>query len=140
MGVSFIIPCHNEEKIIISKINNTLFLGNLVNEIIVIDDYSLDKTFEIVKRFSLKNRRVKIFKNVGRGKNSAVILGLDKSKSEIICMTDADVMLSKNVLQKVLSYFENPNVGMVSLSTKLLGENHSYSFIYENLVRFIKIL
>lgn len=140
MDVSFIIPCHNEEKVIISKVNNTLELLDCVKEIIIVDDNSSDETFQIAKKLSLKNKKIRIFKNLEKGKNSAVILGLNKSKSEIICMTDADIIMPKDTLQKVLPYFEKQYVGMVSLSTKLLNDkNSNYSFIYEPFVRLIKI-
>lgn len=139
MSVSFIIPCYNEEDIISTKINNTLALGNSVNEIIIIDDNSSDDTFAIVKKLSAKNKKIKLLKNSEKGKNSAVILGMKKSSSEIICMTDADIMIPADTLQKILPYFEKQNIGMVSLSTKLLNDkNSNYSFIYEKFIRLIK--
>ena len=131
MNVSFIVPCHNEEEIILAKINNILALGNSVNEIIIVDDNSSDDTFAVVKKLSAKNKKIKLFKNSERGKNSAVILVIKRSSSEIICMTDADIMLPADALQKILPYFEKQNIGMVSLSTKLLNDASSnYSFIY----------
>jgi len=59
MSLSIIIPCFNEEKNILKVLNNLILNIKKYTynyEIIVIDDFSKDKTYKTVKLFKKKNR------------------------------------------------------------------------------------
>ena len=58
-GISVIVPVYNEEKTI-KKVLDELVNIKEVNEIIVIDDNSIDKTIEIIKR--LKSPKIILIK------------------------------------------------------------------------------
>ena len=53
--VSVVIPCYNEEKTIEKVITKVLNQKDIVEEVIVIDDNSTDKSKEIISRLSEKN-------------------------------------------------------------------------------------
>ena len=66
--LTIIIPCKNEEENILKTLDTiTNKLINIKFEFIVINDFSTDKTFEIVEELSKKNNKVKIFDNISPG-------------------------------------------------------------------------
>lgn len=145
MKFTIIIPCHNESKVVAKKIKNTFELGNRLKEIIIVDDNSTDATYATAKQISKIDSRIIVIKNKHQpGKNFAIRTALPFSSADIICMTDADILLPSNALEKVCSYFNQNNVGMVCLSPKLILKNQcqqkKYVQVYEKLIRTMKIL
>lgn len=82
MRVSLVIPTLNEEK------NLPLVLETIpkdkIDEIIIVDGHSTDKTVEIAKRFGTRI----IYDSIGKG--SALRKGMDVAKGNIIITMDAD--------------------------------------------------
>jgi glycosyltransferase involved in cell wall biosynthesis len=89
MKISCIIPAYNEEKRI-DKILSVVapLIGKVIYEVIVIDDGSLDKTREIIKKYPAINL---IEKNINEGKSAAVADGIGASEGDYICLLDADL-------------------------------------------------
>src|SRR3989344_768389 len=117
--VTIIIPAYNEEKSIASTINSAVSLNyskeNL--EIIVIDDGSKDKTYEIAREFiSDKNQKVRVFTKPNGGKGSALNLGIKKAGGEIIVTMDADTIVHPDSLKKMIGYFYDKEIVSVSPS------------------------
>lgn len=84
-SVSVVIPARNEEKHIanvIKKINKC----EIVNEIIVINNNSSDRTEEIAQQNGAK---VYLCKKIGKG--YAMALGLNKANGDVILYVDADI-------------------------------------------------
>jgi len=87
--VSCIIPAHNEEKNIrgvldvVSKVSS-----EFIDEIIVVDDGSIDNTPNIVREFS--NIRLIVNKKNG-GKSFSIARGITESSGDFILMLDADL-------------------------------------------------
>jgi len=65
MSLSVIIPVHNENKNIKKTINNLKKLKKYIKNfnILFIDDFSKDDTFELLKKYSKKYYFIKVFKN-----------------------------------------------------------------------------
>ena len=92
MSLSIVVPAKNEEKNISTtfyKIKSKLSKYNINYEIIVIDDFSNDKTTNILKK--LKNKNFYFYKNNIAGVGNAIKLGILKSKKKYVCffMSDA---------------------------------------------------
>ncbi|MDO8741134.1 MAG: glycosyltransferase [Candidatus Woesearchaeota archaeon] len=83
--VSVIIPAYNEEKTI-RKVIETVKKSK-VNEIIIVDDGSKDKTYEKAKLSGVKV--IKHKRNVGKG--MAMRTGVENAKGNIIVFVDADI-------------------------------------------------
>jgi cellulose synthase/poly-beta-1,6-N-acetylglucosamine synthase-like glycosyltransferase len=117
--VSVIITAYNEEKSITNSIKSVLQIDYPKDkyEIIVVDDGSTDRTFEILKAFAKKYGNVAVFKKKNGGAASAKNFGLKKAKGELITTLDADSFVSKGALKKLVGYFEEgPKIAGVTTS------------------------
>lgn len=105
LKLSIIIPVYNEEKTIkeiIDKINSVK-LGNISKEIIVVDDFSKDNTRNILKKI----KGIKILRhNKNMGKGAAIKTGLKNSAGDVILIQDADMEYNpdeyKNLLKPIM--------------------------------------
>lgn len=107
---SVVIPACNEEKTIKTTIYNlvSFFKKEKIDyEIIVIEDGSKDKTAEIVKKISQKNKKVKLIHHGERlGKGRAVRIGFKKSSGDLILTYDADASMPPSEIKKLLAAAE----------------------------------
>lgn len=88
--VSCIIPAYNEERRIASLLEAlTPLLGTFLFEIVIIDDYSNDKTKKIIQNYP--NIRI-IEHHINTGKSASVADGLAQATGEYILMLDGDLV------------------------------------------------
>lgn len=142
--VSMVIAAHNEERVIEEKIRNCFDLEfprkNL--EILIGSDCSTDKTNAIVSKYAPD---VKLFAFNQRGGKAAVLNQLvPRAQGDILVFCDANTMLLRNALQKLLAHFEDPSIGCVCGRLILHDGGHSAlgigESIYWNLESEIKKL
>lgn len=86
--VSVIVPAYNEEKCI-KGVLSVLTRTPLVNEVIVVNDGSTDKTDTIIRSFS-GIRYIRFFRNHGKG--YAIAHGVKKATGSLIVFIDADLV------------------------------------------------
>jgi len=116
--VSIIIPCRNEEKFI-GKCLDSIISQNYPKEkleVLVIDGMSEDKTREIIKNYSQKYSFIKLLDNPRKFIPSALNIGIENSKGEVIIRMDSHAVYDKEYVLKCLEYLEKykaDNVGGV---------------------------
>ena len=89
--ISIVIPIFNEEKTlrqIIAAVENADALM-LEKEIILVNDFSADRTAEILKNYESKHKVFHHPRNMGKG--SALKTGIQNSTGDIILIQDADL-------------------------------------------------
>lgn len=118
--LTLLIPCYNEELILRRKIKNCLELSYpQIKEIVIVDDFSTDKTAPIAKVLARKEPKITFLSNrFKKGKAGALLTGIKYATTDLICVSDADVLLEKKSLKKMISLFNDPKVGMVGGSLK----------------------
>jgi glycosyltransferase involved in cell wall biosynthesis len=98
--ISVIIAARNEENYIQNCIesifNNNFPVENF--EIVIVDDHSTDKTFEIISQNIHKNVRFFSLPENLHGKKAAITFGVSVSRFPYILCTDADSVVSKDWL------------------------------------------
>ena len=111
--ISIIVPCYNEEQAIpffydeITKIAEEM-KNNF--EFIFINDGSKDKTIEVIKQYSKKDKRVKyIHFSRNFGKEAAMLAGLKLSAGDYVAIMDADLQDPPSLLPQMLNILEDPN-------------------------------
>ena len=141
--VSLLIPTYNEEAVISRKLSNVENLdypkGKL--EVIVVDSASTDTTRQLVQSFMEKNpTQFQLFVQQERlGKASALNYAVQYCKGDVVLMTDADAILEKNALKRIVENFSDPKVGAATGRLFILNADQSsvtkleksYRSIYE---------
>ncbi len=94
MNLSIVIPTYNEAEnipILINRISNVLQTNSLDGEIIIVDDDSPDKTWQIAEQLKQKHN-IEILRRFNkRGLSSAVMDGFHIAKGKILGVMDADL-------------------------------------------------
>jgi peptidoglycan/xylan/chitin deacetylase (PgdA/CDA1 family)/GT2 family glycosyltransferase len=104
--VTVVIPAYNEELSIgecLKSLKNQDYSGQY--EIVVIDNASSDATASVAREFSAK-----VIYEGKRGYNFAIKRGFDDADGDIIACTDADSIVPRNWLSKLVKHFEVPDV------------------------------
>lgn len=97
MKVSVLIPVFNAENYISATIENVLKQTYSDIEVVVVDDGSTDKSYEIAQ--SYQSDKVKVFRQDNKGASAARNLAFEKSTGALIQYLDADDMLSYNKIE-----------------------------------------
>ena len=90
-ALSIIIPCYNEQLSIPKLIDNCLSIISDDIEIIIVDNGSIDDTFEELNKSNIPNNiiPIRIEKNIGYG--NGILTGLNHAKGEVLSWTHADL-------------------------------------------------
>lgn len=116
--ISIIIPAHNEEDNIEDVLESLVASDYDKKEIIVVDDGSTDRTYDIVKKFS-KKYSVKLIKGKHQGKAKAVNLAIKKAKNDYLVIVDADTTVNKDTLKNLVQPFQEDKVAAIASNTRI---------------------
>ena len=106
--VSVIIPNYNNSRWLHGCLNSVIKQGELVKEIIVVDDCSTDNSVQLLEEFKKKSTKtLKIFTNPGKGANSARNFGFEQSSGDYIQWLDSDDYILEGKFQAQIKELEN---------------------------------
>ncbi len=113
---------YNTERYLNESVNSILNQIYKNFEFIIVDDFSTDKSREILKNY--KDKKIKLFllkKHIGR--TSALNFGLKRCKGKFIAILDSDDISSKERLLKQINFLKkNTNIHMIGTNTVLIDE------------------
>ncbi|MEM3551479.1 MAG: glycosyltransferase [Candidatus Bathyarchaeia archaeon] len=117
--ISILVPVHNEETNIESKLENieNVLYPKEKMEVIVADDSSDDGTADKVEGFMRKRSDLVIKlvrQNPRAGKSAALNKALPASTKPIVVVSDADTRWPPDILRKALPFLADPKVGAVT--------------------------
>ena len=101
--ISIILPTYNEAENIELLIDGIFKSVSGDIEIIVVDDNSPDRTWELAAEKAKNDSRIKLFRRFERGLNSAISAGIEMARGEIIVWMDADLSMSPEVIPDLIS-------------------------------------
>ncbi|AKB53741.1 glucosaminyltransferase [Methanosarcina sp. A14] len=110
--VSIVVPAYNEGKVIGHCIESILASNYSEYEVILVDDGSSDNTLEEMQRYETNSHVIVVTKKNG-GKASALNVGLNLAKGEVLFFVDADGIFAPDTISKMLSGFISEDVGAV---------------------------
>jgi cellulose synthase/poly-beta-1,6-N-acetylglucosamine synthase-like glycosyltransferase len=119
--VSIAVPCYNEEKSLPQTMASLIALEYPRNrfEILMVDDGSTDKTWEVMQKYK-DLPGVRLFQKENGGKHTALNLAIKESRGEIFGCLDADSSVAPNALSHIVETFENPEVMAVTPAMGIL--------------------
>ncbi|MFH1801620.1 MAG: glycosyltransferase [archaeon] len=115
-SISVIVPAFNEENTVENTVNSILNIDYpYLKEILVVDDGSTDKTWEIIQRLAKENKIVKAFTKKNEGSKAGPLnFALKKVKSDLVVVVDADSYPAKDSFKKMVGFFDDEKVGAVT--------------------------
>ncbi len=120
MKLSILIPCYNEEKTIKTLLKKVKSNINPDDEIIVIDDFSNDKTQDILKNELANNVCKVIYNKKNHGKGYSIRKGITAATGDIILIQDADLEYDPNDYKKLINPIKN-NIADVVYGSRFIG-------------------
>jgi len=127
--VSVIMPVLNEQRYISQAIESILNQTYKNIELIIIDDYSTDKSLEIARSYQQKDDRVVIFSKTNEIQRAGISrnIGVRLAKGDFIAFQDADDTSELDRIFKQLNKaLEKPGKILVGCFPKMITDNSSY--------------
>lgn len=123
--VTVAIPSYNSELFLIKTVESILSQNKTVDEIIIIDDCSTDKTYEIACELSERYTNLKAYRNannLGYARNWNRCFEL--SNSDYLLILHSDDVLKKNIIEKQVEYIKhNSDLAIVGGQEDIIDEN-----------------
>jgi cellulose synthase/poly-beta-1,6-N-acetylglucosamine synthase-like glycosyltransferase/peptidoglycan/xylan/chitin deacetylase (PgdA/CDA1 family)/spore germination protein YaaH len=117
--VSVVVPAFNEEKVICRTIESLLASDYPNFEIIVVDDGSSDRTYDLATETFASNEHVRIYRRENGGKAEALNFGWRKASGEVVIALDADTLFREHTIAALAHRFADETVGAVAGNAKV---------------------
>jgi hypothetical protein len=89
--IAAIIPTYNEERNV-AGVLEALSTSDILDEIIIVDDGSVDKTVEIIHKFAAADQRIQVIQHErNKGKGQAILTGWAATTAPYLLLLDADL-------------------------------------------------
>lgn len=149
--VSILMPVYNAEKYLSKALDSIISQSYSTWELIAVDDWSTDDSYQILQKFARKDSRIKTYRNgQHRGVSGAANLAISMTKSQYIVRMDADDIMHPQRIEKQLDFLRSSRdvvvVGtqcvLIDQDTQRVGEKRfptSHSDIYRMIFRSIPI-
>lgn len=125
--ISVIIPLYNKALYIERAIQSILRQTFLPQEIIVINDGSIDDSANIVKQ--IDSKKIKLISTINQGECAARNLGINKSRYDLVAFLDADDEWKPGFLEQIKVLIDNfPNCGAYATSFDVIVDNKEVQY------------
>ena len=138
--ITIIIPCYNEVKTIEIIVNKILKLNKYEFEIIIVDDYSIDGTREILKDKLSNKVSLIIYNEKNYGKGYCIKKGIEQSNGNIILIQDADLEYDPQDYPKLINPIINNYADVVYGSRFVGGDEKRVLFFWHTVANKILTL
>lgn len=123
--ISVIIPAYQAERTLESCVCSVLHQTLRVHEIIIVDDGSTDKTYEIALRLAQKDKRIVTIHQVNKGAAAARNAGLKEVHGDYIAFIDSDDTIKQTFFEELARALP-ANIVVTKLESK------AYTHLFEN--------
>ena len=121
-AVAVLVPAYNEEKVIERTIRSVLASTYPKLRVIVIDDGSKDRTLEIARLAFAREiaaGKVLVLTKPNSGKAEALNFGLQHVTEPFYIGIDADTVIAKEAISRLIPHFADPTIGAVAGNAKV---------------------
>jgi len=118
MDISVVVPLFNEEESLpelVEWIDRIMKSNNFSYEVLLIDDGSSDKSWQVITQISSKNNAVKGIKfRRNYGKSAALHIGFGAAKGNVVITMDADLQDSPDEIPELFRMIQSEGFDLVS--------------------------
>jgi cellulose synthase/poly-beta-1,6-N-acetylglucosamine synthase-like glycosyltransferase len=135
LGVSVIVPAHNEERNIERCIEAILEAPYTPKQVIVVDDGSTDTTYARAREFYRPKEVLVVKKQAGGTRAGPCNFGTRFATQPVYVFIDADTLMYRDALREIARPFQDPSVVAVSgnvrvyNTTNLLTKMQAYEYM-----------
>ena len=122
--VSIIIPAYNVEKYIQKCIQSCCEQTYSNIEIVVVDDGSIDNTWDIILKCASQEGRIISIKQENKGVSAARNTALDVTTGKWLLFLDADDWLQNDAVEKLIAHIENEDA-LICCDCNFVYDNQS---------------
>jgi len=114
--ITNIIPSYNCEKTIITSIHSIQYQNFSNIEIIIVDDFSMDNSKEIIKTLQINDKRIKLIENKrNMGTLYSRSIGALLSRGDyILCLDNDDLFFNEDIFDFLIKQSKKENLDLVS--------------------------
>jgi glycosyltransferase involved in cell wall biosynthesis len=138
--LSIIIPVYNEAltiNLILEKIKKVELINNIQKEIIIVDDCSVDQTYNKILHYiehnNLQNEIKLIQHKKNSGKGASLHSGIEKASGDVVIIQDADLEYDPNEYNLLLQPIVNGVADVVFGSRFMGGKPHRILFFWHSI-------
>lgn len=117
MHATVVVPTYNEAEnlpLVVAAVRAAL-AGVPSWEIVVVDDDSPDRTWEVAERLGRDDGRVRVFRRLDRrGLSSAIVDGLSQGAGERLCVIDADLQHDVTKIPALLAALDQNDIAVAT--------------------------
>lgn len=113
--ISILTPFKNTSAFLKECINSIIEQSYSNWELIIVDDHSSDESNAIVSNYAKQDKRIKLFKNEGKGIINALKLAFNKSSGQYITRMDSDDIMAPKKLEFMLNDLQTHGKNHIAL-------------------------
>lgn len=130
-SITLVLPAYNEENNILEAVEDFSSTG-VLDEILVVDNNSQDRTAELVRTFS----KARLVSETRQGYGSALIRGLKEASMDLVILAEPDGTFVGRDIFKLLAYSHDFDMVMGTRTSRLLiwsGANMAFFLRFGNI-------
>lgn len=141
--ITILVPAYNEQEVLHLLYDRLVKLMNENTgydfEILLVNDGSKDKTFEIMQELREKDKRF-CYLNLSRnfGKETAMIAGLDYCKGDAVVIIDADLQDPPELIPEMIKYWEEGYDDVYAKRKSREGETWLKNLLQKCIIKYYK--
>lgn len=126
--VTVVVPVYNVEQYLDECIQSILNQKYQNLEILLIDDGSTDSSYEICKKYSQIDDRIKLIKKENSGLGATRNVGIDNAHGKYIYFLDSDDFIESNLFSIIIPYMEGNSLELCYFSANIVFESNDNHF------------
>lgn len=130
--ITIIVPVYNVEKYLNRCVKSLCDQSYRNIQIILIDDGSTDRSYDICKKWQGMDKRIFVFHEENKGQGSARNLGLKHAKGEYIVFVDSDDFVAPDYVKTLYKLLISYSADIVCCNCDQYDESNKYYGKYWN--------
>lgn len=113
--VSIVMPVYNTEPFLAETIQSILDQTYEDWELILVDDFSTDRSLSIARDYAARDQRIRIFSSLQKGIIPALVQGQKHAKGEFITRMDSDDLMPKEKLSTMVAALQDKSLNNIAV-------------------------